>query len=324
MVLDIRGSLKNTKLSQNIYVFVEELLANAIDSFLIRSHENTLVSDLDVRFTIRFIERDLVGDELDLILSCTDNGFGFGDQQTKAFVTKDTSYKDDLKIEGIGQCKGLGRIQFLHHFEEMSIESVFEKEGERHRRTLSHGNDAKEISIDSFETDNSSSPVYTTISLKRLRDDIYNKRFNNRDLEEIFSAKSLKRHIIVSTLQRFVSLKEKLGDFTIGIATQKEVHYRDDLEAVEKITKEDLPDHEAIKSVKVLLRDRQGNKTDKETEFRITQFKLDEKEFSLSKNIISLCAQSSIVQDITKRYLKTGAIENNPVSGYYHLIFIES
>lgn len=38
MTLDIRGSLKNTKLSSNAYVVFEELLSNAIDSYLIRKH----------------------------------------------------------------------------------------------------------------------------------------------------------------------------------------------------------------------------------------------------------------------------------------------
>ena len=36
MTLDIRGSIKNTKLSKNPYVVFEELISNAIDSYLIR------------------------------------------------------------------------------------------------------------------------------------------------------------------------------------------------------------------------------------------------------------------------------------------------
>ncbi|WP_404979930.1 transposase [Bradyrhizobium sp. Arg816] len=36
------------------------------------------------------------------------------DGDLKAFLTKDTSYKDELPIFGIGQCKGAGRIQFFH------------------------------------------------------------------------------------------------------------------------------------------------------------------------------------------------------------------
>jgi hypothetical protein len=39
-----------------------------------------------------------------MIVSCKDNGYGLGDDQLKAFLTKDTSYKDDLPIFAIGQC----------------------------------------------------------------------------------------------------------------------------------------------------------------------------------------------------------------------------
>jgi hypothetical protein len=38
MALDIRGSLKNTKISSDGYVVLEELISNSIDAFLIRQH----------------------------------------------------------------------------------------------------------------------------------------------------------------------------------------------------------------------------------------------------------------------------------------------
>ncbi|WP_018457251.1 MULTISPECIES: hypothetical protein [unclassified Bradyrhizobium] len=47
MTLDIRGSIKNTKISSNPYVVFEELISNAIDSFLIRKHEDE-VADHDI------------------------------------------------------------------------------------------------------------------------------------------------------------------------------------------------------------------------------------------------------------------------------------
>lgn len=38
MMLDVRGSLKNTKISSDQYVVLEELISNSIDAFLIRQH----------------------------------------------------------------------------------------------------------------------------------------------------------------------------------------------------------------------------------------------------------------------------------------------
>ena len=48
MTLDIRGSLKNTKISSNKYIVIEELISNSIDAFLIGRHQDPLVTDLRV------------------------------------------------------------------------------------------------------------------------------------------------------------------------------------------------------------------------------------------------------------------------------------
>lgn len=116
MTLDIRGSIKNTKISSNPYVVFEELISNAIDSFLIRKHEDASVTDMLVDVDVEFIRADMLDDRESMIVSCKDNGCGLGNDQLKAFLTKDTSCKDDLPIFGIGQCKGVGRIQFFHPF----------------------------------------------------------------------------------------------------------------------------------------------------------------------------------------------------------------
>src|SRR5689334_10627846 len=98
MTLDIRGSLKNTKISSNPYVVLEELISNSIDAFLIRQDQDPAERSLDVKIVVQLHASGLLGDGLDLSLSCADNGCGLGDEQTEAFLTKDTSYKDDLSI----------------------------------------------------------------------------------------------------------------------------------------------------------------------------------------------------------------------------------
>ncbi|WCX21511.1 hypothetical protein [Pseudomonas aeruginosa] len=125
MTLDIRGSLKNTKLSTNSYVVFEELISNAIDSYLIRRALDPHTPDMKVNVDVTFVPAGLDENQEDMIVSCHDNGCGLGDEQLKAFLTKDTSYKDDLSISGIGQCKGAGRIQFFHHFSELLLESTY-------------------------------------------------------------------------------------------------------------------------------------------------------------------------------------------------------
>ena len=116
MTLDVRGSVKNSKKSKNPLVVVDELFANSIDAFLIRQASSDSDLSLDISFTVRASTSNLWENEYDMEIECENNGCGFDPNQLKAFVTKDTSYKDDLNISGIGTCKGSGRVQYFHHF----------------------------------------------------------------------------------------------------------------------------------------------------------------------------------------------------------------
>ena len=61
MALDIRGSLKNTKINNNKYIFIDELLANAVDSYLIRKDsDDESIEGLKVEFIIEFFDKGLV------------------------------------------------------------------------------------------------------------------------------------------------------------------------------------------------------------------------------------------------------------------------
>lgn len=124
MTTDIRGSLKNTRISKNPFVVIDELLANSIDAYLIRRSEDENSPPFSASLCVTGAPADLPGEAFDVTIECEDNGCGLGPDQLKAFLTKDTSYKDDLRIPGIGQCKGTGRVQFFHHFNELSISSL--------------------------------------------------------------------------------------------------------------------------------------------------------------------------------------------------------
>ena len=124
MTLDIRGSLKNTRRSKNALVVLDELLANSIDAFLIRRDATQVALALDIQVSVKATKANLLDDEYDLEIECVDNGCGLGPDQLKAFLTKDTSYKDDLNIPGIGNCKGSGRVQYFHYFSTISISSI--------------------------------------------------------------------------------------------------------------------------------------------------------------------------------------------------------
>jgi hypothetical protein len=315
MTLDIRGSLKNNRINANHYVVIDELFSNALDSFLIRKNKGPSVDSLEVFFDIEIFNKDFHGRQLSLNIKCLDNGAGLGEDQLKAFVTKDTSYKDDLAIDGIGKCKGSGRIQFLHYFANLSIDSVYFYDGKIFRRKLSIDGSTKEIDVDSFSTaEVDGCDINTTITLALIKD-CAEKIFSNLDLKHDFSATILKQHIIISFLQRLVSLKNQLGDFTIRFRSKY-----GDLSEEASLTKQDLPTAKSKKEVKIFPK----SSPMQEYRFVISHYELDKTEFNLRKNTVALCSKSSIALDITKKYLKSKSLENNDVKGLYHIILVES
>ena len=79
MTLDVRGSIKNTKLSKNPYVVFEELISNAIDSYLIRKHDDPTAPSLSIRVDVAFQKVDLLDDRDVMTITCADNGCGLGE-----------------------------------------------------------------------------------------------------------------------------------------------------------------------------------------------------------------------------------------------------
>lgn len=321
MTLDIRGSLKNTKISSNRYVVLEELISNSIDSFLIRQHDDPAQRSLEVKIVAEIAATGLLGDGQDLSISCTDNGCGLGDEQTEAFLTKDTSYKDDLTIAGIGKCKGAGRIQFFHHFERVGIRSTYRSDGKVLMRTLPLVAARKKIDLADFSvTDGDAQDIGTRIALDGLKPATRERLYKTDALGDVFSAANMRRYMLVAFLQRLVSLKSELGDFNIIF----EARYPKDRVETASLGAADLPSVTEVRVAQVEQRDpRSGGPLGKSTDFTLSHYKLDATVFDLPRNAISFCAKSSPVQDITRRYLRTTAEQNRAVEGFHHIVLIE-
>lgn len=298
---------------------MDELLSNAIDSFLIRKEEDPTAEPFKVNFSIELLQDDLLGERQNLKITCTDNGSGFNADRTKAFVTKDTSYKDDLGIAGIGQCKGSGRIQFLHFFKKLNIDSEFKDGKKFKRRTLSVDHLTKEINEDSFQEHTSQKNEYSTkLVLELIKDELIGKLYASKGLDQIFSVENVRRHILVSFLQRFISLKDSLGDFQVYISFINQDEQQDAY-----LLPGDLPQITKFENVSIPYGDGVG--ADQQSEnFSISHYKLSKTEFDLRLNTVALCAKSSIVETITSRYLKSKTLINNAIEGFYHVILIES
>lgn len=321
MTLDIRGGLKNTKISSNRYVVIEELLSNAIDSYLIRKSYERNVPALSITFDLEFFKTTLFDDGgYDLNLTCTDNGAGFGVEQIRAFVTKDTSYKDYLEIQGIGKCKGAGRIQFFHYFRNLSIESFYKLDGIHKSCRLEVNEDEREVSEGDFKVSDSYEKVIETkVKLFGLKEEAYEKHFDPRAFRHEFSAVSLRKYIFVAFLQRFIVLKKMVGEFSIII---REYDASEGTSKQESIESSDLPDPTSVDEVGLTCSHGKENLSTATT-LKITRYSLPQEKFPESNNEVALCANSALVQSIVKRYLKRPYERQKSIDGRFELLLIE-
>jgi len=322
MTLDIRGSIKNTKLSSNPYVVFEELISNAIDSYLIRKDSEKSAPPMSVDIEVDFLSSDMFEKAEDMMICCKDNGCGLGEDQLNAFLTKDTSYKDDLSISGIGKCKGAGRIQFFHHFSSLSIDSTFRTGSNIVRRKMSFSEPQKQIDRDNFTfEDGNSNDIGTTVKLRNFKEFVRARIARSDGLSDCFSAPALKKQMLVTFLQRLIGLEGQLGDFEIKFISR----HSDNSEKFDALKRADLPAVTVERTAKVEECDPvTGTLLGTYKVFEISHYKLDVEKYGLPKNSIALCAKSSPVKDITSRYLRTRTEQNNPVGGFHHIVLIES
>ena len=322
MTLDIRGSIKNTKLSSNRYVVFEELISNAIDAFLIRKNDDPSTPDMRIKIEVNFSPADLLEEREDMAVLCKDNGCGFGDDKLQAFLTKDTSYKDDLSISGIGKCKGAGRIQFFHHFSKLLIDSTFRQNFGIIKREMRYSEPQKQIDFADFSSKpGDETETGTSIRLQQFKETARTRIMHDEPLSSLFSAPLLKKQMLVAFLQKLVGLVDRLGNFRIKFITR---HWNTG-EQTELLKRSDLPAVTAERVVQVEEREpKSGERLGTHQSFKLSHYQLDADQYDLPKNAIAFCAKSSPVKDITSSYLRTRAEQNNPVGGYHHIVLIES
>jgi hypothetical protein len=314
MTLDVRGGLKNTAANQSNYVVFEEMLSNAIDSYLIRRSIENDSPPFSVEFNIEIFKTGLLEGEYDLAISCEDNGAGFGDGQVKAFVTKDSTYKDDLQIQGIGKCKGAGRIQFFHHFQTFTVDSVFNDGNGKARRKLTIDGGTREVSEESFKKSFvADENLRTVIGLKNRR--IRNLSNESSDVLDDFGCNAVCMHIYKSFLQRLIVLKSLVGDFSILVRETTDGK-SDQIE----IKAEDLP--EPIEKIEVPLLCTHGENQKTGPALEVTRYSFASEKNPGFQHEIALCANSSIVYSLTKKYIKTPSDRKRAIDGKFELILV--
>lgn len=318
MTLDIKGGLKNTKISSNVYVAFEELLSNAIDSYLIRRDKDQECPPFQVSFTVRFFQNSLLdADTSDVEVICIDNGAGFGDSEVKAFVTKDTTFKDYLRISGIGKCKGAGRIQFFHYFSRLEIDSIHVSDGKKFRRTLIATDQTREVSDSDFATTAAEGAERrTTVKLSTLKQ-LGAPGTQGADLRPHYSAHAVRSHLYICFMQRLIVLRSIIGSFSIAICEQ------DGEKSIEtRIDSNELPTPLETKVVPLVCS--HGHGTDQPTEMKVTTYALPSDEFRQTQHDVALCANSALVLSVVKEFIRNQADRRRPIEENIYLVFVES
>jgi hypothetical protein len=276
---------------------------------------------MEVELEVNFSPVDMLDDAESVEISCRDNGCGFGEDQLKAFLTKDTSYKDDLSISGIGKCKGAGRIQFFHHFSRLSINSTYRQGRGVAKCEMRYSEPQKQIDAEDFNFSvGIEGEIGTVVRLGHFKEFVRSRISHGDALCTLFSAQTLKRKMLVAFLQRLIGLDNRLGDFKISFTTH---HWKrpDEHDVLER---SDLP---AVTDERVVAVEEQdpdtGENLGSHQNFKIYHYRLDAVRYGLPRNSISLCAKSSPVKDITQRYLRTRAEQNNPINGFHHIVLVE-
>lgn len=294
----------------------EELLSNAIDSYLIRKNNNENVPPLDIKFEVSFVSSSTVDQaENDITILCHDNGAGFGDDEVEAFVTKDSTYKDLLDIRGIDRCKGAGRIQFFHFFNSISIDSRYQQDEVFQTRTLSVYQNTRKVSAGDFNVEPSSTEeTGTTFKLSGLSDACLDDEFNRSSIKSYFSAEAIKLRLLVAFMQRFLVLKDLVGDFAIEIG---------DGESSVSINSEDFPSPNSEKEVSLICSHHDGDQLPVQP-LKVTVYKLAREDFANFEHEVALVANSSLVKSLKTHFFRSKAKWSIPIDEYFYLIFISS
>lgn len=128
MESDLEGRVKNTKVPFNSGLgTLFEAIVNSIQAMPNPKEGNitikastTNISGLDGSKGTTIVDGFIIKDD----------GVGFNDDNYKSFCMLDSQYKSKLG------CKGIGRLSWLKVFNDVSVESVFEKDGKRFKRSF--------------------------------------------------------------------------------------------------------------------------------------------------------------------------------------------
>lgn len=132
MKIDIAGRIRNTKLAVSHYLQpLFEAITNSFDAIEDKDNVNQGLVRINIhRRKQKGIDNEDLSKEPVIAFEIVDNGIGFNDNNFRSFLIADTT----LKLNRGG--KGVGRFVWLKAFQKVHIDSVFEENGQKWRKTF--------------------------------------------------------------------------------------------------------------------------------------------------------------------------------------------
>ena len=301
--MNLNGAKDLIKKSKHPLTPLYEAITNSLEAMDSRTYGPEEKREI----TIRFHFGGLLDDRVFQRISVTDNGVGFNYQnysRFKEFFDKSKGYNN----------RGSGRLQFLHRFKKIVVDSVFQ-DGEtklsRHFE-CSAENFIIEETCDEIE---SSDPLETTVTLEEF--------LTNKSEQEYFDTLELDQ--VIRDLKRLLLLRFYLDSKKGGAAVPslKVMFVKNESVTEERsLTSSDMPEPVANGQVEVKyvkLRDVKASSAewisvpDKNEEIKWAHFKMDDSH--LDQNGVYLCSKNIPVENLNFKHLK----KNESVHGFKYL-----
>lgn len=158
--INILGIIDNIKSKSNIYTPIIEAVVNSIQSIVNSDIKNGKIEIILHREKILELENTIP--EITSI-TIKDNGIGFTQSNRDSFDTFYSEYK-----RAIGG-KGFGRFMFIKYFKNVSVESVFEDNGQYKKRIFDFGKQYEIIVNENINPSNISQ-TYSSLKLHNLKE----------------------------------------------------------------------------------------------------------------------------------------------------------
>jgi len=207
MEVDLDGVVASDKSRTTAYLAIVEAVVNSLQSIKDSGRKDGEITVNLIRSNQ--IPLDIGENALLHIVSVhiTDNGVGFTKENRESFGTLFSTYKKE--IGG----KGYGRIAFLKHFDDVSIDSVFEEDGKFFRRKFTFQQGMNNDNLENEITPADDSQRLTVVKLSRIK--------NEKGLDK--KVETVSRKILEMLLPYFVDTSFKLPKIIVKSDTKTEI-----------------------------------------------------------------------------------------------------